>query len=63
MYAIARTGKGRPTLQHRIVTNDLGIQTTACGRDIELWSRAYQAKVIVQVYCKQCNKSERTTKL
>lgn len=59
MYVIARTGKGRPTLQHRLITDDDGGQTTACGMDIMLWSRAYQNRPIVQVYCKRCNKSPR----
>lgn len=63
MYAIARTGKGRPTLQHRIVSDEFGIQVTACGRDIGGWSRAYQAHVIPQVYCKQCNRTERKSKI
>ena len=59
MYVIARTGRGRPTLQHRLVENEDGTNITACGMQVDLWSRAYQNKPIPQVLCIRCRKSDR----
>ena len=59
MYIIARTGKGRPTLQHRLIAGEDGSHITACGMDVSIWSRAYSNKPIPQVLCIRCRKSDR----
>lgn len=53
-YVIARTGRGRPTLQHELSPQLDGL--TLCGLDISWWSRAYQRKAIPEILCKKCNK-------
>ena len=58
-FVIARTGKGRPTLQHRLQIGEAGEHVTACGVSVDGWSRAYQAKPIPQVFCKRCERSPR----
>lgn len=55
-YVIARTGRGRPTLQHRLIVDS---DQTACGLDVTQWSRAYSAYPIAQVLCKKCERSVR----
>ncbi len=52
MYVLARTGSGRPSLQH--VTEDM--DSTRCGMQISLWSRAYQSTPIKEILCKKCGK-------
>lgn len=50
LYVIARNGKGRPTLQHKLPE---GVSSqTACGYNIEEWSRAYQVEPIPEVLCR-----------
>lgn len=52
---IARTSAGRPTLQH--VLRGLGGsagEVTACGLEVEGWTRAYQRERIEQVECRRC---------
>ena len=54
MFIIARTAKGRPTLMHRLA--DWSWAYTACGLNIQLWSRAYTTDPISQILCKKCAK-------
>lgn len=56
MYVIARTRKGRPTLQHRV--SDTDRVRTLCGLFIEGWSRAYQKDPIPQILCTNCGRKE-----
>ncbi len=58
-YVIARTGRGRPTLQHRLQDTEGHVHLTACGVEVDDWSRAYQASPIPQVLCIRCRKSDR----
>lgn len=51
MFVLARTGKGRPTLQHRLLAGHL--DQTACGHYISSWSRAYQSEAILAILCKK----------
>jgi hypothetical protein len=51
MYVIARNARGRPTLQHLLLPGVASI--TACGQQVELWSRAYQSDPIPEVLCKK----------
>lgn len=51
IYTIARTGHGRPTLQH-ILTDSY--DKTACGLDISTWSRSYQKYALSEILCKSC---------
>lgn len=53
-YVVARTGAGRPSLQHRM--NDL--EVTICGLDISAWSRHYMSTAIKEIFCKKCNRGE-----
>lgn len=57
VYVLARTGSGRPSLQHRMVYDGSGEEFTACGLNTQYWSRAYQRTAITQILCKRCNKS------
>lgn len=57
VYVLARTGSGRPSLQHRLIQGEQGEQFTACGMDTQFWSRAYQRTAITQILCKRCNRS------
>lgn len=50
-YTIARSGGGRPTLQHRLLPGNANI--TACGVHVDQWSRAYQTQPIEQVLCRR----------
>lgn len=52
-YILARTGRGRPTLQHCLA--DDGFHTV-CGLDVSFWSRAYQSKPIPEIVCRKCAK-------
>ncbi|WIC89616.1 hypothetical protein SEA_GARDENB_58 [Microbacterium phage GardenB] len=52
-YILARTGRGRPTLQHALA--DDGVHSV-CGLDVSLWSRAYQSKPIREIVCRKCAK-------
>ncbi|QDH47811.1 hypothetical protein SEA_SHEE_58 [Microbacterium phage Shee] len=52
-YIIARTGKGRPTLQHALADDG---QRTVCGLDVSYWSRAYQSRPITEIVCRKCTK-------
>lgn len=49
-YVVARTGAGRPSLQHFTEDHDV----TVCGRDITGWSRAYMRGKIKEIFCKKC---------
>lgn len=51
-YAIARTRRGRPTLQHRVAAANHA--RTVCGLDMSGWSRCYQSAPLPQVACKRC---------
>jgi hypothetical protein len=51
-YVVARSAKGRPTLQHALVSWN----TTACGLDVTAWSRAYQEAPITEIVCKKCRR-------
>ncbi|QDP44109.1 hypothetical protein SEA_JENOS_59 [Microbacterium phage Jenos] len=53
MFVLARTGKGRPTLQHGLAEDG---QRTVCGLDVTVWSRAYQPKAIPEILCRKCAK-------
>lgn len=50
MYVVARNASGRPTLQHLLLP---GTNATACGWSVLEWSRAYQAKPIEAILCRQ----------
>ena len=52
-FVVARTSGGRPSLQHYTDDHD----STACGRDISGWSRAYMRTKIKEIYCKQCDRT------
>lgn len=52
MFTIARTANGRPSLMHLVAENNW----TACGIDINGWSRAYIKSAIPQILCKKCAK-------
>ncbi|AUX83207.1 hypothetical protein SEA_REDFIELD_57 [Microbacterium phage Redfield] len=52
-FILARTGKGRPTLQHALA--DDGVHTV-CGLDVTAWSRAYQKHPITEIVCRKCAK-------
>ncbi|AUX83144.1 hypothetical protein SEA_PHRIENDS_57 [Microbacterium phage Phriends] len=52
-YILARTGKGRPTLQHALADDGLH---TVCGLSVVFWSRAYQSKPITEIICRRCAK-------
>lgn len=49
VYVIARTGAGRPSLQH-LLPPGVG-SVTACGINVSQWSRAYTHQPIPQVLC------------
>lgn len=51
-YVVARTGAGRPSLQHH--TEDM--TKTTCGLDISVWSRAYMKSPIKEILCRKCAK-------
>jgi hypothetical protein len=51
-YVIARTMRGRPTLQHLVDARRHG--QTACGLDIAYWSREYQDVRLGVLLCKKC---------
>lgn len=53
MYIIARTGKGRPTLMHKLSFSGTH---TVCGQYILQWSRAYMTQPIPAILCKKCEK-------
>jgi hypothetical protein len=53
-FILARTGAGRPTLQH--VLREDNNSLTECGTDVTFWSWAYQAQAIPQIICKKCAK-------
>jgi hypothetical protein len=55
VFVVARAYNGHPTLQHKM--SDDGT-TTLCGRDVTMWSRAYQGNPIPQIYCKKCKRLE-----
>lgn len=60
-YVIARTRSNRPSLQHALSTgpNTLNVKAeymTACGIYMYGWSRAYQNKVIPEIFCYRCAK-------
>jgi len=50
-YVLARSGGGRPTLQHKMI--DGQTEYTACGLLVEAWSRAFMPKAIEQVLCRR----------
>lgn len=52
IFVIARSSKGRPTLQHLLQADDV----TSCGLLMTGWSRAYQPLPIRAVLCKKCAK-------
>jgi hypothetical protein len=51
LYVIARNKRSRPTLQHKLLDGASSI--TACGQQMELWSRSYQQTPIESVLCKK----------
>lgn len=53
-FILARTGSGRPSLQHVLDLEDL--DRSSCGLDISIWSRAYMRDAIPQILCKKCGK-------
>jgi hypothetical protein len=53
VYVLARTGKGRPTLQHCLADDGMH---SVCGLDVTAWSRAYQDKPIREIMCRKCAK-------
>jgi hypothetical protein len=54
VFVLARTGSGRPALQHRVLETD--IDTTVCGLNMKLWSRSYNKTCFTAIYCKKCAK-------
>lgn len=51
-FVVARSASGRATLMHRI--GNVELMVTACGLDINVWSRAYLSEKIPQIMCKRC---------
>jgi DNA invertase Pin-like site-specific DNA recombinase len=52
VYVVARTGNGRPALQH--VVSAVGNSDTLCGYDMSDWSRFYMATQLSILLCKKC---------
>lgn len=53
-FVIARTASKRPSLQHILHPSD--DESTLCGLNIRLWSRAYQKTAISQILCVRCGR-------
>lgn len=51
VFVIARNHLGRPTLMHRLISNQT--RMTACGVDTSGWSRAYAKEPIEELLCKR----------
>lgn len=49
LYVVARTAGGRPTLQH-LLPPGVG-SVTACGVEMEEWSRAYMRAPVPEILC------------
>jgi len=52
MYIVARTRSGRPSLMHRLNSNDL--DKTVCGIMVWEWLPAYVSKPLLPILCKRC---------
>jgi len=52
VYVIARTGAGRPTLQHLLLDDQASV--TACGIDMRPWSRHFMRQPISEILCLRC---------
>lgn len=53
-FVIARTPKGRPTLQHRMLAGTSSL--TLCGVETGYWSRVYMSNRIEVLLCRRCIK-------
>lgn len=52
IYVIARSGYGRPTLQHLLLDDQASV--TACGLRTHGWSRHFMTRPIREVLCLRC---------
>lgn len=54
-FVVARTPSMRPSLQH--VSDPYSSPAASlCGRDMSMWSRAYQNEAIEEILCKRCDR-------
>lgn len=57
-FVVARTGSGRPSLQHFTEDHEVAI----CGLDMTAWSRHYTRYGFKEILCKNCARKLAKTK-